>query len=506
MGRHLLTCLIFLPLAAALIQGFIPARHMRMLRIALTGTTLVQLLLFAFLTVGGTSLEENMEWFSIGSGTDMLFSTRYHLGLDGLSLPLVGMSLVTLLAASLASWKITRQFKGYSLLFQLLNTAVLGTFCALDMFLFYVFFEFMLIPMYFLVGIWGGEKRTQAAIKFFLYTLTGSILILIAMIVIAAGAGSLDVDQIKAIAGEGTLLDPVQVTTLAGLPVRTWVFFLLLTGFAIKIPVVPLHTWLPEAHVEAPTAISVILAAILLKTGTYGLIRYTGMIFPSEWLQFSTFIGTMAVLSIVYGGLNALAAKDLKRLVAYSSVSHMGFVLLGMAAGTVTGMEGAVYQMVSHGFISAMLFLIAGVLQDRTGTRQIEFFSGLHERMPVYTTVVFVAFFAAMGIPGFSAFIGEVLVLLGSYSSENLPGWMAVTATLGIVLSAGYLLWTITRIIFGPFLVRSDDAMEDLKPLELVLFIPLAVLIIWLGLWPAPLLEWINPFAQEWAGLFPTAN
>jgi len=281
------------------------------------------------------------------------------------------------------------------------------------------------------------------------------------------------------------------------------VFLLLVTGFAVKIPVVPLHTWLPDAHVEAPTAISIVLAGILLKTGGYGMIRFAAMVFPGEWQAHSLIIGILAVVSVIYGGLNALAARDLKRMVAYASVSHMGFVLLGFAAANQIAMQGAVFQMASHGLVSAMLFLIAGVLQDRSGNREIDNFSGLHQPMPIYSAFIMLAFFAAMGIPGFSAFIGEVLVLFGSFASPALPHSLPVLATLGILLSAGYLLWTITRILFGPFHHKVEGSFHDLKPLEMAMLIPLAILVVVFGIWPAPLLDLIAPFALDWSQLFP---
>lgn len=503
MGEHLLSLLIFLPVAVALLQLAVPARQESFFRMAMPATAVIQLVIFIYMLTTGTAPEVNREWFSISNGKSVYFSAHYHIGVDGLSLPMLGMSLVVLLVASMASFKIDRQIKGYSLLFQMLNTAVIGTFCALDMFLFYVFFEFMLVPMYFLVGIWGGARRTYAAIKFFLYTLAGSILILIAMVVLAAAAGSLDFDALRNLQAIGSMLDANTGAYFSGMPLRTWVFLLLVIGFAVKIPVVPLHTWLPDAHVEAPTAISVVLAGILLKTGGYGMIRFGAMIFPAEWQAHSLIIGIFAVVSVIYGGLNALAARDLKRMVAYASVSHMGFVLLGFAASNQTAMQGAVYQMASHGLVSAMLFLIAGVLQDRAGNRDIDNFSGLHQPMPVYSAFILLAFFAAMGIPGFSAFIGEVLVLLGSFASPNMPHTLPVLATLGILLSAGYLLWTITQILFGPFHHKVEGSFHDLKPLELAMLVPLAILVILFGIWPAPLLDLIAPFALDWNQLFP---
>ena len=514
MLEHLLSLIVFLPAAVAAILLFVPEAHKNIFRYAAAGVSAVQLTLTALVLSlpyhdNGFRAEEYADWFTLSSGGSVIFRAGYHLAVDGLSLPLLLMSALVMLIAAVASWKEERMTKGYFLLFLILNTSVMGTFCALDMFLFFVFFEFMLIPMYFLVGIWGGERRSYAAVKFFLFTLLGSIFILTAILVISSSSGSgLDYFAIKNLqtTSEGSVLHPQSAAILWGLSIRMWVFLLLFTGFAIKIPAVPLHTWLPDAHVEAPTAVSVILAAILLKTGGYGMIRYTSEVMTPEWVSSSQIIGIVAVISIVYGGLNALAAGDLKRMVAWSSISHMGFVVLGAASNTHGGMQGAIYQMTSHGLVSAMLFLLAGVLQDRTGDREIGHYSGLGYKMPQYTTAVMIAFFAAMGIPGFSPFIGEILVLMGAFKSADIIVTLPILSTLGILLSAGYLLWTVSRMFFGPFYSRSAGELTDLRTREWLILLPLGILIIILGVWPAPLLELSEKFAQQWEELTRTVR
>lgn len=514
----LLNLLIFLPLAIAVAMLFLPNGDSKRLQQLAVLTGVVQVVLAVVLLVNwqmnvkGYQAEIAAPWFSVSSGDRMLFSAGYHVGLDGLSLPMVVLSAVVMLLAAILSAKVNSQVKGYFLLFQVLNTAIMGTFAALDMFLFYVFFEFMLIPMYFLIGIWGGPNRSYAAVKFFLYTLFGSILILVAMIILYQSTGepgtfgishSFDVEVLTGLKGllPGSALDPVNPTLWFGLRASTWVFLLLATGFAIKIPAVPLHTWLPDAHVEASTPISVILAALLLKTGAYGLIRFGVLILPTEFQEFQFTLSIVAVVSIIYGSLNALASADLKRMIAYSSVAHMGFVLLGISAGNTVAIQGAIFQMTSHGIISAMLFILAGVIQDRTGSRLIGHYSGLYQKMPGFTSIVLIAFFAAMGIPGFSSFIGELLILIGGFSSTALPGTIPVLATIGILLSAGYLLWTISRMIFGTFHSKVEGDLYDLNKKEWTVLLPLALLTLVLGIYPGPLLDVILPFAEKFSAL-----
>jgi NADH-quinone oxidoreductase subunit M len=516
---RMLSLLIFLPVLAAIGLLFVPAKSNSIFRwIALTVSVVqggIALLLASSYSsqITGFQLVEKANWITMNLANLGQFKAFYWVGLDGMSLPLILLSVLVMGIATLSAWNTNQNTKGFFILMLILNTAILGSFAALDALLFFVFFEFMLIPMYFLIGIWGGAKREYASVKFFLYTLLGSIFILIVFIALYASVQNpesangiehtfsiqhlLNSDNII----PGSALDPNSTSTFLGWSWRAWAFLLLFLGFSIKLPVVPFHTWLPDAHVEAPTPVSIVLAALLLKVGGYGLIRFVFGIFPNEAASFSLFTSILALISIIYGALNAMASKDLKRLIAYSSVSHMGFVLLGATSATTEGISGSVYQMVSHGLISAMLFAIAGVLYDRTHDRTITNYSGLYSAMPKYTALVLVGFFAAMGIPGFSAFIGEVMVFFGAFHSSQVNGlipiWIPITATLGIILTAGYYVWTIQRMYFGKLFVTGNQSLTDLSARELFILALLAAFILWLGIYPQPLLDIINPFATQ---------
>ncbi len=518
--HYLLSLLIFTPLMAAVVALTLPSAQQSLFRIiALAASGFQCLLLFLIIQsyqvdLPGFQLVEKVSWITIDFGSWGIFKAEYFVGLDGLSMTLVLLSVIILLLAVIASWTIPKNGKGYFILLLILNGSIIGSFCALDLLLFYVFFEFMLLPMYFLIGIWGGPQREYASMKFFLFTLLGSILILIVIIGLYLSVKDPSdperlvhsfnmlymADPSNVI--KGSVLDPHSNWMIGLYTARRWSFLLLLAGFGIKLPIVPLHTWLPDAHVEAPTAVSVILAALLLKIGAYGLLRVAYPIFPQEAIQASWLVGILGVISILYGALNALASKDLKRLIAYSSISHMGFVLLGIASGTIEGVTGSIYQLFSHGLISAMLFILAGVLQDRTQDRKIENYSGLVTRMKAYTAFIMVAFFASMGLPGFSGFIAEVMIFFGAFKShfvnDLLPAWMAVISTLGLFLGAAYYLWTIQRMFLGPFAVKLPEvSLSDLSGREYVLLLPLALLALGGGIFPQPLLDVIHPFAQN---------
>jgi NADH-quinone oxidoreductase subunit M len=526
--QPLLTYLIFTPFFAALVALLIPSGKVNFFRALTLAVSLAQGVLVIYILTqynfnAGVQLTERLPWITLPLGSWGILKAEYFLALDGLSLPLVVLSVFILAIAVISSWTIEKNHKGYFILLLILNGAILGSFCALDFLLFYIFFEFMLLPMYFLIGIWGGPKREYASIKFFLYTLLGSIFILMVMIglylsVKSPAAGDELVHTFNVLHMQdpdnlvsGSLLD-IEGNSFGPFSFRMWAFLLLFTGFAIKLPAVPLHTWLPDAHVEAPTAISVILAALLLKFGGYGLLRFVYPIFPDGAMAFGWLTGLVGVVSIIYGALNALSSKDLKRLIAYSSVSHMGFVLLGIASATVEGISGAIYQMVSHGIISAMLFLIAGVLYDRTGDRLIANYSGLAGKMRLYTAYVLIAFFASLGLPGFSGFIGEVMIFFGAFqsyhSNELLPLWMAVVATTGLLIGAGYYLWTIQRMFYGPFATRVPaHQLTDLDQREQVMLLPLAAATLLFGIFPQWLMNYINPFVTEFVtSLFRAAD
>lgn len=564
--QYLLSFLIFLPLAGLVVLLAIPRRHQHTYKYIVLGITIIQLALGLTLYAGyqkgddapaGVNVEngfqfvEKRNWIDLDLGSLGRLSADYFLAVDGINVTLVLLAVLVMVVAVISSWRVTKNLKGYFSLLLLLNGSIIGTFVALDFLLFYLFFEFMLLPMYFLIGIWGGPRREYASIKFFLYTLLGSLLILVVLIglylsVIDPSATAVELgmaqnefevtsEMIREVQdhlakGEiasqslvrtfnmvammevsnyipGAFLHHLHEYTVMGVSARLLAFLLLFVGFAIKIPVAPLHTWLPDAHVEASTAISVILAAVLLKIGGYGLIRTAYSIFPEGGIHFAWLLGVFGVISIIYGAFNALASKDLKKLIAYSSVSHMGFVLLGLASLTPEGVSGALYQMFSHGVISAMLFLIAGVIYDRTHDRMIENYSGLVAKMPYFTGLVLISFFASLGLPGFSAFIAEVLVLLGAFGSAEanglLPQWMAVLATSGLLLSAAYYLWTIQRMFFGKYFVRNpeyEDLLVDLHPREYFMLIPLAVLTFLFGIFPQLFLEMVNQSVGQFVG------
>jgi NADH-quinone oxidoreductase subunit M len=503
---HWLPVLLLLaPLAAALALLAVPASRTPVFRSVALAAGFVQVGLLAVLitqyqAAGANAFTLRTPWLRIDLGDLGQLHADFFLAIDGLSLSLIALAVVVLLVAVAASWQITYRAKGYFLLMLILNAAIIGTFCAMDLLLFFLFFEFMLLPMYFLIGIWGGPKKEYAAIKFFVYTFFGSVMILVVIIVLNLAGKTFGIPELTAQPFAGSVLAGTSDAAWGGLSVRAWCFLLLATGFAIKLPVFPFHTWLPDAHVEAATPVSVILAALLLKVGGYGLARVVYPIFPQEVIYFSAWLGAAGAITIVYGALNALASKDLKRLIAYSSVSHMGFVVLGLTTGAMEGITGAVFQMVSHGFISAMLFLIAGVLYDRAGDRQIANFSGLHAAMPHFTALVMIAFFASLGLPGFSGFVAELLVLAGAFQSHHtnqlIALWMPFAALAGIVITAGFCVWTIQRMFFGDLFCRAAVPLPDLSQREKWMLYPLAAIIFILGVWPQFLLDWIQPFSR----------
>lgn len=452
------------------------------------------------------------------------WSIEYFVAADGVSVSMIILTAFVFSAAMVASlpwWGrlddghhphfSKRRVPGYMLLLLLLEMGVLGTFCAQDFFLFYVFWEVMLLPMYFLIGIWGAPPRTDdagrvrggpyAAIKFFLYTLAGSVLMLLAMIAIHYQSGpsqlvdgtatphTFSIPELTAMAHQGVFRDAAPIL---GFGFSKLAFVLLFIGFAIKVPMFPFHTWLPDAHVDAPTPISVILAGILLKTGMYGILRFNLQLFPDSMVWAAAFVAVLGVINIVYGAFVCLAQSDLKKLIAYSSVSHMGFCLLGVAALTPQGLNGCMFQMVSHGVVSPMLFLLAGVIYDRAHTREINFFGGLAHRVPEYAAVTGFTFMASLGLPGLAGFVGEVLVLLGSFGSADQKfRWFVLAASPALVVTAAYYLWTMQRMFLGTLNPRWSD-LSDMNWRERLTLYPLAVTTVVLGFYPKPIFDLVG--------------
>ena len=410
-------------------------------------------------------LVEEKAWF--GSGL------VYKLGVDGFSVPFVLLTTFLMPFAILASWEsITYRVKEYMIAFLVLETLMIGVFCALDLVLFYLFFEGGLIPMFLIIGVWGGKRRVYASFKFFLYTLVGSLLMLIAILAMYHQAGTTDI--------------AVLLKTDFPPHMQTWLWLAFFASFAVKMPMWPVHTWLPDAHVEAPTAGSVILAAILLKMGGYGFLRFSLPMFPDASAQFAPLVYALSVVAIIYTSLVALVQEDMKKLIAYSSVAHMGFVTMGLFTLTPQGVQGAIFLMISHGLVSGALFLCVGVIYDRMHTREIAAYGGLVDRMPIYAFVFMIFTLANVGLPGTSGFIGEFLTLVGAF---NANAWVALLATTGVVLSAAYALYLYRRVIFGVLDKPSLKAITDLSPREIALFAPLVALTIYYGVQPGPILD-----------------
>ena len=424
------------------------------------------------------------------------FKVSYFLGVDGLSLPLIWLTALLGVLCLVYSWNIDKGTKGYYMLFLLLETGLIGVFCALDFFLFYVFWEVVLLPMYFLIGIWGGTNRIYAAIKFFIYTLVGSVLMLVVMLVMFFATEPHTFNMLALIK-----LVPAFDPSLG-----FWLFLGLFVGFAIKVPIFPFHTWLPDAHVEAPTAVSVVLAGILLKMGGYGFFRFSYPMLPDAATSrfFIAMIAVLGMINIVYGAFCALAQKDFKKMVAYSSISHMGYVLLGMAALTHAGVQGAVLQMFNHGVSSAMMFLLVGVIYDRAHHRDLTRFGGMATQMPWYFGLAVVGFFASLGLPGLNGFISEVLCFIGAWDTDasliTLSGdqggidasWIVYVSFLGIILTAAYILWTLQRVFLGQPTSESYKRFPDVSFREFVALAPLALLCIILGIFPRILIDFMD--------------
>ena len=429
------------------------------------------------------------------------FGIDYFVGIDGISLFLVLLTTFLMPITLLASWKdIDKSVKSYVFFMLFLETGMLGAFVSLNLFQFYVFWEVMLIPMYFIIGIWGGARRVYAAIKFFLFTMAGSLLMLLAMLVIyylaweQTGVFDLNLVSPPGSSAPGLLATLIPVDDPTWWKNQYWLFAAFALAFAIKVPMVPLHTWLPDAHVEAPTAGSVMLAGVLLKMGSYGFLRFALPLFPAAVADFTPLILTLSVVGIVYGSLVAMVQPDLKKLVAYSSVAHMGFVMLGIFALNPTGMNGSVLQMVNHGLSTGALFLLVGMLYERRHTRQIEDFGGVAKPMPVFAAFFGLVTMSSIGLPMLNGFVGEFLILVGAFMSHPK---VAVIATSGVVLAAAYMLWMFRRVMFGPIEHDENRGLLDLDLREKIVMVAIAVPIVWIGVYPEPFLRRIEPSVME---------
>jgi NADH-quinone oxidoreductase subunit M len=473
MNWPILSVVTFLPLLGALLVALLVRGNERLARgtarwIALWAT----LVTFAISLVMVWRFDASSAEFQFAEKYNWLGIASYHMGVDGISLPFVILTTALMPICILASWTaIQTRVKEYMIAFLVLETLMVGTFSALDLVLFYLFFEGGLIPMFLIIGIWGGARRVYASFKFFLYTLLGSVLMLLAIMAMYWDAGTTDIAALLR----------------HGFPIglQKWAWFAFFASFAVKMPMWPVHTWLPDAHVEAPTAGSVILAAILLKMGGYGFLRFSLPMFPAASHEFAPLIFTLSVVAIIYTSLVALMQEDVKKLIAYSSVAHMGFVTMGIFAATAQGVAGGIFQMISHGIVSGALFLCVGVVYDRMHTREINAYGGLVNRMPLYAFVFMVFTLANVGLPGTSGFIGEFLSLIGTFRI-NIP--VATLATLGVILSAAYALWLYRKMIFGD-LKPSLEGIRDIGWRETVIFAPLVVLTILFGVVPKPVLD-----------------
>ncbi|MEZ7845377.1 MAG: NADH-quinone oxidoreductase subunit M [Rhodospirillales bacterium] len=475
----LLSLLTFLPLIGAGMILFLArgsevdiARNSRWGAIWTSGVTFVVSIPLWFKfdqTSAKFQFVEKLEWMP-------QFGISYHMGVDGISLLFVMLTTLLTPICILASWdSIKDRVKEFMISFLILETFMIGMFCALDLFVFYIFFEAVLIPMFIIIGVWGGPRRVYAAFKLFLYTLLGSVLMLVAMMAMYFDAGTTDMVQ---------LMDhsfPVSM--------QPWLWLAFFASFAVKVPMWPVHTWLPDAHVEAPTAGSVILAGVLLKFGGYGFLRFSLPMFPDATIQFATLIFTLSIIAVIYTSLVALAQTDMKKLIAYSSIAHMGFVTAGTFTLTTQGIEGAIYQMLSHGVVSAALFLIVGVVYDRIHSREISDYGGLVYRMPAYSLVFMLFMLASVGLPGTGGFVGEILVLVGLFQVNP---WLAAFAATGVILSAAYMLFLYRRIIFGQLTKENLMKIKDLNAREWAIFAPLIVLTLWMGIYPSSFLDFMH--------------
>jgi NADH-quinone oxidoreductase subunit M len=486
---NLLSIITFLPLVAAIILALFlrgddaaAQKNAKWLALIATSATFI---LSLFVITGFDSASPD---FQFVEERPWLLGLSYKMGVDGISVLFVMLTTFLMPLVIASCWEVTTRVKEYMIALLILETLMLGVFCALDLVLFYLFFEAGLIPMFLIIGIWGGKERIYAAFKFFLYTFLGSVLMLVAMVAMYVDAGTTDIPRLLAHQFGTDSFTVAGIHVVGGFQMLLWIAFV--ASFAVKMPMWPVHTWLPDAHVQAPTAGSVVLAAILLKMGGYGFIRFSLGMFPVASDLAGPFVLWLSAIAIVYTSLVALAQSDMKKLIAYSSVAHMGYVTMGIFAANQQGIDGAIFQMISHGFISGALFLCVGVIYDRMHTREIDAYGGLVNRMPAYATIFLLFTMANVGLPGTSGFIGEFLTLVGVFQVNT---WVALVATTGVILSACYALWLFRRVVLGDLIKESLKSITDMTTREKAIFAPLIFFTIFLGIYPAPVLDVIGP-------------
>ena len=496
-----LTLLTFFPLVGILILIFIPSDRKNELRWVALATSLVtfgiSLWVLSMFNASNPDLQlvAQYDWITVAG-----WNIQYYLGVDGLSILLVLLTTFLTPISILSTWTaVEERVKDFMLFFLLLEVGMTGVFLAQDLFLFYIFWEFTLVPMYFLIGIWGGPRRIYAAIKFFLYTMAGSILMLLAILWLGIYGGTFSVPELIA---QGNIPSSVQ----------TWLFLAFTAAFAIKVPMWPLHSWLPDAHVEAPTAGSVILAGVLLKMGTYGFLRFNIPLFPEASIRAAPWIALFATIGIIYGAAVSYAQADVKKLVAYSSVSHLGFVMLGLFALNSQGMQGAILQMINHGLSTGALFLLVGMIYEQTHTRELNVYGGLWKITPIFGTIMLIVSLSSMGLPGLNGFVGEFAILLGAFGSLAIGNaWYAAISALGVIMAAVYILYMFQKMFLGPQGEVVDEVkqhgrgLRDLNWREIGIMVPLLILIFWIGLYPKPFFALMAPAVDQLVASLSTA-
>ncbi|MEI7811873.1 MAG: NADH-quinone oxidoreductase subunit M [Ignavibacteria bacterium] len=480
----LLTYLLLIPLAGSLLLLFVNKANETFIKwfglIISSAVFIVSMIIYYRFdyNLAGFQFIDNFIWIN-------KINVSYHVGIDGISLLLVLLTTFLTPVTLFSSWNsIKKKVKEFTFFMLLLEVGMLGVFVSLDLFLFYIFWEAMLIPMYFIIGIWGGDRRIYASVKFFIYTMAGSLLMLIAIIWLGVYAAKFTG------AFTTSLPDLYKVGPNIQYEIQKYMFLAFLVSFAIKVPLFPFHTWLPDAHVQAPTAGSVILAGVLLKMGTYGILRFCLPLFPQSAVIFAPYVSVLAVIGIIYGALVAMVQTDMKKLVAYSSVSHLGFVVLGIFAMTTEAVQGSVIQMVNHGLSTGALFLLVGMIYDRTHTREISSYGGIAKIIPLFSVALMFASLSSIGLPGLNGFIGEFLILLGSFKSPVLNSWaFTIFAASGVIFAAVYMLWMYQRVVFGPVTHPGLNSLKDLTKREILILVPIFIFILWIGVYPGTFLK-----------------